>query len=66
MSLVSLGLSVDQAHKLLVSPEIASAITYQDPLAGLVDASDRLEGGGVITWWNNIEVDSRYFGYCFV
>ncbi|KAK0452361.1 UDP-glucose:glycoprotein glucosyltransferase-domain-containing protein [Armillaria borealis] len=27
---------------------------------GFVDASDRPEGGEVITWWNDLEKDSRY------
>ena len=28
-------------------------------LDGIFDASDRIEGGGVVIWWNNIEKDSR-------
>lgn len=27
---------------------------------GLVDASDRIEGGDVIVYWNDIEKDKRY------
>ena len=26
---------------------------------GVFDASDRIEGGGAILWWNDLEKDSR-------
>jgi len=26
---------------------------------GIFDASDRIEEGGVIVWWNDLEKDSR-------
>lgn len=29
-------------------------------LEGLVDASDRQEGGGVVLYWNDLAVDARY------
>lgn len=29
-------------------------------LEGLVDASDRQEGGGVILYWNDLAADARY------
>jgi UDP-glucose:glycoprotein glucosyltransferase len=44
----------------------AETLTYNIPpkwndlLDGLVDSSDRLEGGGVVVWWNDIEEDTRY------
>ncbi|OAX38260.1 hypothetical protein K503DRAFT_800568 [Rhizopogon vinicolor AM-OR11-026] len=47
----------------------AETITYDispkwnDLLDGLVDSSDRSEGGGVIVWWNDIEEDTRYTGW---
>ncbi|KIJ61523.1 glycosyltransferase family 24 protein [Hydnomerulius pinastri MD-312] len=37
-----------------VSPKFAGF------LEGLVDASDRQEGGGVVLYWNDIEKDQRY------
>jgi UDP-glucose:glycoprotein glucosyltransferase len=36
---------------------------WNDLLDGLVDSSDRLEGGGVILWRNDIEEDTRYAGW---
>lgn len=33
---------------------------WNDLLDGLVDSSDRLEGGGVILWRNDIEEDTKY------
>jgi len=27
---------------------------------GLFDASDRIEGGGVVVWWNDLEKDEQY------
>ncbi|KAG1748320.1 glycosyltransferase family 24 protein [Suillus paluster] len=36
---------------------------WDDLLDGLVDSSDRLEGGGVIVWWNDIEDDTKYAGW---
>lgn len=32
----------------------------KEALGELFDASDRKEGGGLITWWNNLEKDKRY------
>jgi UDP-glucose:glycoprotein glucosyltransferase len=60
MSLVSLGLTPKQAFDLISDPLIGEAQTEEDPLEGLVDASDRPEAEGqVITWWNDIEKDKR-------
>lgn len=33
---------------------------YAEYLEGLVDASDRQEGGGVILYWNDLAADARY------
>jgi len=44
---------------LISDPLIGQAQTEDDPGEGTVDASDQLEEGEAITWWNNIEKDSR-------
>jgi UDP-glucose:glycoprotein glucosyltransferase len=49
-----------EAVELLTHPNISAAQGDKDVLEGVFDASDRSEGGGVITWWNDIERDSRY------
>ncbi|KAF9027018.1 hypothetical protein BDZ89DRAFT_1102004 [Hymenopellis radicata] len=59
-SLTALGLSRAEAMELLTSPIIAAAQGDRKGLDGLVDASDRPEGGEVITWWNDFDTDSRY------
>lgn len=63
LALTELGLTPDQAFDLLTDETIGEAQTQQDPMAGLVDASDREEGGHVIIWWNNIEKDKKYAGW---
>lgn len=60
LSLTSLGITPKQAFELISDPIIGQAQTEDDPGDGLVDASDRLEGGEVITWWNDIEKDKRW------
>ncbi|KAI0948225.1 hypothetical protein AcW1_009797 [Taiwanofungus camphoratus] len=59
-SLMSLGLSPEQAVELLTYPSIGAAQSQSDVLDGLVDASDRQEEGDVIVWWNDLEKDDRY------
>ena len=59
-SLTSLGLSTTQALELLTHPAIGEAQSSSDVLDGIVDASDRLEGGGVIQWLNDFDADQRY------
>jgi UDP-glucose:glycoprotein glucosyltransferase len=59
-SLVSLGLTPKQAFQLLSDPVIGQKQTGEEAGEGVVDASDRPEGGGVVGWWNDIEKDSRY------
>ena len=60
LSLMSLGLSSEQAIELLTHMTIAKAQSESGALDGLFDASDRLEGGGVIGWLNDFETDERY------
>ncbi len=60
LSLMSLGLSSEQAIELLTSVKIAKAQSVSGALDGLFDASDRAEGGGVIGWLNDLEKDERY------
>lgn len=52
------GLSRGEAFELLTSPDVARS-QVGGVLDGIVDASDRIEGGNVIFYWNNIEKDSR-------
>ena len=59
-SLMSLGLSSEQAVELLTHMSIAKAQSESGALDGLFDASDRAEGGGVIGWLNDLETDDRY------
>ncbi|TFK82573.1 glycosyltransferase family 24 protein [Polyporus arcularius HHB13444] len=60
LSLMSLGLSSEQAIELLTHMSIAKAQSESGALDGLFDASDRAEGGGVIGWLNDFENDDRY------
>ncbi|WWD15785.1 hypothetical protein CI109_100209 [Kwoniella shandongensis] len=60
LSLTSLGLTPKQAVDLISDPAIGQAQTEDEAGEGIVDASDRFEGGKVITWWNDIEKDKRY------
>jgi UDP-glucose:glycoprotein glucosyltransferase len=59
-SLISTGLTPEQAIDLVSHNAISSAQRENDILDGIFDASDRLEGGNVVVWWNDIERDSRY------
>ncbi|CAK9782754.1 hypothetical protein CC85DRAFT_260485 [Cutaneotrichosporon oleaginosum] len=59
-SLMALGLSSKQAYELLSDKLIGEAATDVDPLEGLVDASDRAEGGGVVLYLNDLEKDIAY------
>ncbi|KAI0754012.1 glycosyltransferase family 24 protein [Daedaleopsis nitida] len=60
LSLMSLGLSSEQAIELLTHVKIAKAQSESGPLDALFDASDRPEGGNVIGWLNDFEKDDRY------
>jgi UDP-glucose:glycoprotein glucosyltransferase len=58
-SFTSLGLAPKQAFSQLSDSVIGHKQTAEEPGEGVVDASDRLENGEVIVWWNNLEKDSR-------
>ena len=59
-SLSSLGIEPNQALDLITHPAIQAAHgSSRSLLDGVFDASDRLEDGGLIVWWNDIEKDSR-------
>ncbi|OSD04995.1 glycosyltransferase family 24 protein [Trametes coccinea BRFM310] len=60
LSLLSLGLSPEQAIELLTHRTVAQAQAGGGMLDGLFDASDRPEGGDVIGWLNDFENDARY------
>lgn len=60
LALTSLGFTPEQAYHLLTDEQISDSLTDPNPMTTLVDASDKLESGGVITYWNNIEKDKRY------
>ena len=61
ISLEELGLSPAQAVGVISwSPPRAAANGQETTLEGYFDASDRVEGGDVIIWWNNLEKDTRY------
>ena len=55
-----MGLTPKQAFQLLSDPIIGQKQTGEEAGEGVVDASDRPEGGDVVVWWNDIEKDSRY------
>lgn len=56
-----LGLSGAEAIKLLAHPAIAKAASGLEPQR--YDWQDKIEGGNVIIWMNNIEVEKRYEGW---
>lgn len=53
-------LSSRQAFELVSDPKIGQTQVEDDAGEGIFDASDRLEEGQVITWWNDIEKDKRW------
>lgn len=59
LSLISLGLTPKQAVDMISDPVIGRFQTDEDPGEGVVDSSDREEGGGVVIWWNDVEKDKR-------
>ncbi|KAG6885729.1 hypothetical protein C0993_010556 [Termitomyces sp. T159_Od127] len=50
------GLSSSEAFDLLTSPDVARS-QVGGVLDGIVDASDRTEGGNVVIYWNDMEKD---------
>lgn len=63
ISLTSLGLTPKQSIDILADPVVGQGQIEDDMGEGLVDASDRIEGGDVITYWNDIEKDKRYHNW---
>jgi len=59
-SLMSQGLTAPQALELVSDQVTGTAMTEREAVEGLVDASDRPEGGDVISWLNDIENDAVY------
>jgi UDP-glucose:glycoprotein glucosyltransferase len=57
---MSQDLTASQARSLVADQLVGSAMTEREPIEGLVDASDRPEGGRVISWLNDIETDQQY------
>ncbi|WVF72342.1 hypothetical protein IAT40_007156 [Kwoniella sp. CBS 6097] len=60
LALTSLGLTPKQAVDLISDPVIGEAQVEDAPGEGVLDASDRIDGGDVIVYWNDIEKDKRY------
>lgn len=60
LSLMSQGLSSEQAINLLTHRTVGIAQSESGVLDGIFDASDRSEGGDLIYWWNDFEKDGRY------
>ncbi|KAH7929980.1 glycosyltransferase family 24 protein [Leucogyrophana mollusca] len=63
-SLVDLDLTREQAIELLVHPAHSAVFSvppkWAEAVDGLVDASDRTEGGDLMLWWNDFENDPKY------
>jgi UDP-glucose:glycoprotein glucosyltransferase len=55
----ALGLAPNEAIEVLTHHAIGLAQSDLGVLDGICDASDRPEGGEVIFWWNDIEIDTR-------
>jgi UDP-glucose:glycoprotein glucosyltransferase len=59
LSLMSLDLQPSEVFDLITHPSLGTFSPSNSVVDDLFDASDRLEGGGLIFWWNDIEKDSR-------
>jgi len=59
-SFTSFGLTPKQAVELLSHESIFAAQREGGAVEGILDASDREEGGDVIIWWNDMEKDQMY------
>ena len=59
-SIMSLGLTSEQAIELLTHRAVGLAQADTGVLDGIFDASDRPEGGDTIVWFNDFEKDTRY------
>ena len=62
-SLTSLGFNASEAIDILTHPSISQAQASTGTLDNMFDASDRIEGGNVIVWWNDLENDTRQVFY---
>lgn len=58
--LTELGLTPGQGVALLTHSTLAKSQSGSSVEDGIVDASDRPEGGHVIVWWNDFNKDGRY------
>ena len=58
-TLTSLGMAHKEALEVLTHPSVTQA-QQVGALDGLFDASDRIEGGEVVIYWNDIEKDKRW------
>ena len=59
LSLTSLGLLPGEALNLITHSSLVTS-SNNGVIDDLFNASDHLEGGSLILWWNDIEKDSRY------
>jgi len=59
LSLMSLGLLPGEAFNLITHPSFGTSPSNNGVVDDLFDVSDRLEGGNLVFWWNDIERDSR-------
>lgn len=59
-SVLSLGLTPEQAIELLTHRAVSAAQADTGVLDGIFDASDRPEGGDILVWFNDFETDKRY------
>ena len=66
LSLMTQGLSSEQAVNLLTHRTVGIAQSESGVLDGVFDASDRLEGEDLIYWWNDFEKDNRYMACLFI
>jgi hypothetical protein len=51
------GVEIAEKKTFAISPK------FTEFLDGLIDASDRQEGGGVVLYWNDLEEDQRYAAF---
>ena len=58
-NLMAQGLNTNEAFDVLTHSAISEAQRGGATMDAVFDASDRLEGGGVIVWWNDMEKDKR-------
>lgn len=58
-ALRALGLDAPRALDLLAHDAVAAAQSAPGALDALFDASDRLDGGGVVLWCNDLANDAR-------